>query len=199
LKSVVPEIERSAAYKTDGLIAITFDQAPQSGPNADQSSCCGNPTYPNVPASTPPSSGASGSTTTGTTSTTSTSPTTSSGTTSTTSTTPTTSTGTTTTGTSTTTTAGTTTTTGTTTTSGTTTSPGALGGGSTNPTGGGGQVGMLLISKYVAPATFEVTDYFNHFALLASLEKLLGVPRIGYAADPALTLFGNAVYTKYTG
>jgi len=32
LRSVVPEIEASAAYKADGLIAITFDQAPQTGP-----------------------------------------------------------------------------------------------------------------------------------------------------------------------
>ena len=49
LKSVVPEIKRSAAYKDDGLIAITFDQAPQTGPNADPSACCSSPaTYPNL-------------------------------------------------------------------------------------------------------------------------------------------------------
>ncbi|HUE25583.1 MAG TPA: alkaline phosphatase family protein, partial [Solirubrobacteraceae bacterium] len=47
LKSVIPEIEKSAAYKADGMIAITFDNAPQSGPFADSSSCCNNPTYPN--------------------------------------------------------------------------------------------------------------------------------------------------------
>ena len=35
LRSVVPEIEQSAAYKDNGLIAITFDEAPQSGPSAD--------------------------------------------------------------------------------------------------------------------------------------------------------------------
>ena len=32
LKTVVPEITASAAYKADGLIAITFDQASQTGP-----------------------------------------------------------------------------------------------------------------------------------------------------------------------
>ncbi len=35
LRSVVPEIKRSPAYKAGGLIVITFDEAPQVGPNAD--------------------------------------------------------------------------------------------------------------------------------------------------------------------
>jgi hypothetical protein len=51
LKSVLAEIEHSPAFKY-GLIAITFDEAPQSGPHADSSSCCGQPTYPNVPSAT---------------------------------------------------------------------------------------------------------------------------------------------------
>jgi hypothetical protein len=54
LKTVVPKIEASAAYKQDGLIAITFDQAPQTGPDADAGSCCDQPAaYPNLPAPTP--------------------------------------------------------------------------------------------------------------------------------------------------
>ncbi|MFZ2051738.1 MAG: alkaline phosphatase family protein [Solirubrobacteraceae bacterium] len=53
LKKVVPEIESSAAYKEGGMIAITFDQAPQSGTGADDSGCCGTPKYPNLPASAP--------------------------------------------------------------------------------------------------------------------------------------------------
>jgi hypothetical protein len=32
------------------LIAITFDQAPQSGPEANSSGCCLSSTYPNLPA-----------------------------------------------------------------------------------------------------------------------------------------------------
>jgi len=53
LSTVVPEIESSPAYKAGGLIAITFDQAPQSGPNADASGCCMTSTFPNLPASAP--------------------------------------------------------------------------------------------------------------------------------------------------
>jgi hypothetical protein len=58
LRRVVPEIERSASYKEGGLILITFASAPQSGPHWDTSSCCGQPTYPNVPSisTTSPSS-----------------------------------------------------------------------------------------------------------------------------------------------
>jgi hypothetical protein len=54
LKRIVPEIESSPAYKQGGLIAITFDQAPQSGPYADSTGCCMNAAYPN-PRSTPAS------------------------------------------------------------------------------------------------------------------------------------------------
>jgi phosphatidylinositol-3-phosphatase len=50
LETVVPEIKASPAYKEEGgLIAITFDQAPQEGPAADSSSCCATPLYPNLP------------------------------------------------------------------------------------------------------------------------------------------------------
>ncbi len=55
LQTVVPQIQASPAYKDGGMIAITFAQAPQSGPNADSSGCCAVPQYPNLPASgTPP-------------------------------------------------------------------------------------------------------------------------------------------------
>jgi hypothetical protein len=85
LSTVVPEIESSPAYKTGGLIAITFDQAPQSGPDADSSGCCMTSAFPNLPATAPSTSatdgeagasstttpaGATGTTTTGTTGTT---------------------------------------------------------------------------------------------------------------------------------
>jgi hypothetical protein len=87
-----------------------------------------------------------------------------------------------------------TTTTGTTTTP---TTPTSSFGGQTNPTGGGGHVGLLLISRYVTPGTLEVTDYFNHFSLLASLEDVFALKRLGYASVPTLPVFGAAVWNNY--
>jgi hypothetical protein len=62
LQTVVPEIELSAAYKDGGMIAITFDEAPQTGPNADPSACCDTPQYPNIPAPPSGTTGPSGTT-----------------------------------------------------------------------------------------------------------------------------------------
>ena len=209
LKTVVPEIKKSPAYKDGGLIAITFDQAPQSGQYADPSACCSTPTsYPNLrnlpagqPAVPPAAMGTpepgtatttdSGTTTDTTTDTTTTTP----------DTTATTGTDTTaTTGTDTTATTGTGTTETTTgTTTGTTTTPVSLGDGQTTPTGGGGQVGLLLISPYIKANSIDVVDYFNHFSLLASIENLFGFHRLGYAGASGLPVFGAGVFNKYEG
>ena len=212
LRSVIPEIEHSAAYKAGGLIAITFDQAPQSGLHADPSACCNNPTaYPNLtgaPAQSPATARTqatsqttttpAGSTTTAPTTTTTTTPTTTAAPTTTTApTTPTTpapnpS-------------APTTTTTATTPTTTTpttlaTTSPSAvnpLASGQTTPTGGGGQVGLLLISQYVKPNSEDTLDFYNHFSLLGSIEDLLGLKHLGYATDPQLPLFFAGTYNAF--
>jgi phosphatidylinositol-3-phosphatase len=50
LQKVVPEILASKAYKENGLLVITVDEAPSSGEYADSSSCCGQPHFPNLPA-----------------------------------------------------------------------------------------------------------------------------------------------------
>ncbi len=319
LQSVVPEIMNSAAYKADGMILITFAQAPQTGADADHSSCCDQPAqFPNLPSADYEPSGTTttgtttGTTTTGTsttgtgtsttgtetttgTDTTGTSPATITATTTTgtltgitipgvsatvgtttmpaglitgtdttttatdatgtstdatgTSTTvcPTTTTGTTTdttttassttttgtgtattgtgttasdacctTGTTTTTTATTTTTTGTdTTTTGTdttgTTTTGTSTTGTTatgtacsttsgtksSPTGGGGQVGMLVLSKYVTPNDPDTIDYFNTFSITASLEELFSLKYTGYADTTGLPLFSSFLYSAY--
>jgi hypothetical protein len=52
LKRVVPKILASKAYKQGGLLVITVDEAPSSGEYADSSSCCEQPTFPNLPAPT---------------------------------------------------------------------------------------------------------------------------------------------------
>ena len=206
LRKTVAAIKKSAAYKDNGLIIVTFDQAPQTGPHADPSSCCNNPTFPNLPAAstTPTSTTPTSTTTTGTTTTptsttatdTTTTPTTTAPS-SASSSTPTT-TGTTTTDTTTTPTTTTTTPTDTTTT-GTTTTPLGLGGGVTNPTGGGGQVGALLISSYVKAGSVDNSEYYNTYALLGSVEKLLNLKALGYAADPTLPLMGPIVFNNYAG
>jgi phosphatidylinositol-3-phosphatase len=191
LKTVVPEIEQSAAYQDNGLIVITSDEAPQTGPHADSSACCNTPKYPNLAKSQANDTATTSTTTTSTTpsSTTSTTGTTSTSTTttstSTTATTPTTTTGTTTTG---------TTTTGTTTTGTTTTPPPSLGGGPTTPTGGGGQVGLLLISKYVKKNTVDLIDYYNHFSLLATIEDMFGLKKLGYAGATGLPEFDAGIF-----
>jgi hypothetical protein len=198
LKTVVPEIESSPAYKKDGLIAITFDGAPQSGPHADPTSCCDQPAFPNLPAPTSTTSTSSTSTTTSTsTSTTTTAPPTTTppppitstvGTSTTTSTPA----------------SGSCTTSSSTTTTSTTTSPTTPSTSSpdctssvtlppgTNP--GGGQVGLLLISRYVRPNSLDPVDTFNHFSLLKSIEDLFGLKPLGYARDSALPVFDAAIF-----
>jgi phosphatidylinositol-3-phosphatase len=123
LKAVIPEIEASPAYEEGGLIAITFDQAPQAGPALDSSSCCATPAYPNLPPA-----------------------------------------------------------------------PASTATGPVKESGGGGRVGMLLLSKYVAPGTVNEAGYYNHFSLLLSFEELFGQPPLGYAAEPALAGFDESVY-----
>jgi hypothetical protein len=134
----VGEIERSAAYKEGGLIAITFDQAPQSGAGADSSGCCITQAFPNLPATgTPSGSPASGS------------------------------------------------------------SSDSSAAGAAPP--GGGKVGLLLISKYVKPNSFNATGEYNHFSLLRSIENLFGLQPLGYAAEPGLLAFDASVFNAWHG
>jgi phosphatidylinositol-3-phosphatase len=50
-------------------------------------------------------------------------------------------------------------------------------------TGGGGKVGLLMISPFVEPGKVEETEYANHFTLLKTLETMLGVEPTGYAVE----------------
>ncbi|MGN6255595.1 MAG: alkaline phosphatase family protein [Solirubrobacterales bacterium] len=49
LKTLVPEIQESFAYKDGGMVVITSAQAPQGGEKPDTSGCCIDPAYPNLP------------------------------------------------------------------------------------------------------------------------------------------------------
>lgn len=123
LKTIVPNIEESFAYKDGGLIVITSAEAKQEGEAADASACCIAPDYPNLeePESEEPITGP------------------------------------------------------------------------VRQTGGGGQVGALLISPFIEAGTSSET-YFDHYSLLVSLEELFGLERIGYAAEPALAGFDETIF-----
>ena len=60
---------------------------------------------------------------------------------------------------------------------------------------GGGRIGAVLLSPFIAPGTVTATAY-NHYALLRSVEDLFGLPHLGYAAQPGLQGFGADIYTR---
>ena len=121
LRQVVGEITASKAFKQDGLLVITTDEAPSSGAFADSSSCCGQPLFPNDPATT-----------------------------------------------------------------------------ITGAPRGGGLVGALLLSPYVKGGSTG-QEAANDFSLLATIEDLFGLERLGYAGaagvkplEPELFTAGRA-------
>lgn len=115
LHKYVPQILSSSAYKKDGLLIITSDQAPSSGEDADSSSCCGQPAYPNLPAPT----------TTG---------------------------------------------------------------------HGGGQVGALLLSPLLKKGGGFAQEPYNHYSLLATIEQIFGLGRLGYASLPEVKPFSASLF-----
>jgi phosphatidylinositol-3-phosphatase len=180
LRDLIPRIQRSPAYKRDGLIAITFDQAPQTGAAADPSGCCDAPQqYPNLtvapapaptpapapvpapepapapapaPAPVPPPATVTAPVAPPTETTPAPDP-------------------------------------------ATTQPPVATTAQVTTPgASGGGRVGLLLLSPLVQAGATNATDSYNHFSLLRSIEDLFGLDHLGYAADPALPAFDKAVY-----
>jgi hypothetical protein len=56
-----------------------------------------------------------------------------------------------------------------------------------------------LISQYVKPNSIDVVDYFNHYSLLGSIEKLFGLHKLGYAGATGLPVFGIGVFNNYSG
>jgi hypothetical protein len=117
LRTLVPELLASRAYRDRGLIAIIFDEATDLGPEADSSACCDEPQFPNTLNNGGPTLGR-----------------------------------------------------------------------------GGGQVGAVLLSRFIRPGTVSATPY-NHFSLLRSLEDLFGLGHLGYAAQAGLKPFGDDVFT----
>jgi hypothetical protein len=184
LRRVVPEILASPAYRKGGLLIVTTDQAPTTGEYADSSSCCMQPRFPapaaaaTTPAGTTNAATATPTTAASTTPATGTPATTVPATTTPPPTSP------------------ATTTPATTTPAGTT--PAAPAPGINLPPTGGGQVGALLISPYVKPATFD-QEPFNDFSLLRTIENLFGLPPLGYAATRGLSSLEASVFSAWSG
>jgi hypothetical protein len=60
---------------------------------------------------------------------------------------------------------------------------------------GGGKIGALVISHWTAANTWSTTPY-NHYSLLASLEEIFGLTKLGYAGASGLNRFGLDVYNN---
>jgi hypothetical protein len=61
-------------------------------------------------------------------------------------------------------------------------------------TGGGGKVGLLMISPYVEAGQVEEFEYANHFTLLKSLEKMFGVEPLGYATEEEMPTLSPSLF-----
>jgi phosphatidylinositol-3-phosphatase len=61
------------------------------------------------------------------------------------------------------------------------------------PPEGGGQVGALLLSRYVKPRTISQEPY-DHFSLLRTLEDLFGLKHLGYAAAAHVEPFEPSLF-----
>ena len=59
---------------------------------------------------------------------------------------------------------------------------------------GGGLVGALVLSPFVAPGTVSAVPY-NHYSLLRTVEQIFALPPLGYAAEPQLRAFGGDVFS----
>ena len=66
----------------------------------------------------------------------------------------------------------------------------------TTPSGrprGGGAVGALLLSPFIkTPGSSQ--EAYNHFSLLATIEQLFGLERLGYAALSGVTPLAPSIF-----
>ena len=60
---------------------------------------------------------------------------------------------------------------------------------------GGGRIGALVLSHWTSGNTWSTTPY-NHYSLLASLEEIFRLPKLGMARVTGLPVFGLDVYNN---
>jgi phosphatidylinositol-3-phosphatase len=58
---------------------------------------------------------------------------------------------------------------------------------------GGGRIGAVMISRFIAPGTVSDVPY-NHYSLLRSVEDIFGLGHLGYAQQRTVTSFGDDVF-----
>jgi hypothetical protein len=130
LENIVPQILASPAFKQDGLLIVTFDEADTGPKHRNATACCQEPHGPNI-------------------------------------------------------------------------KPGAKvyddadkGPGIFGP--GGGQIGAVLVSRFIKPGTVSNIPY-NHYSLLRSIEDFFDLGHLGYAGQNGLKTFGSDVFTRPNG
>jgi len=60
---------------------------------------------------------------------------------------------------------------------------------------GGGRIGAVALSPFIAPGTISDVPY-NHYSFLRTVEDIFGLPHLGYAAASGLRPFGEDVFTR---
>src|SRR5205085_9780355 len=70
--------------------------------------------------------------------------------------------------------------------------------GGPDPGAGGGQVGAVLLSRYIKPGTQTKQEY-NHYSMLRSVEDVFGLAHLGYAGVDGLRPFGSDIFTNPGG
>ncbi|MGA9874617.1 MAG: alkaline phosphatase family protein, partial [Solirubrobacteraceae bacterium] len=60
---------------------------------------------------------------------------------------------------------------------------------------GGGQVGLLLLSPHVKGGGL-VQESYNHFSLLATIEQIFGLTKLGYAGLSEVKPFSSTLFSS---
>jgi hypothetical protein len=76
--------------------------------------------------------------------------------------------------------------------------PAAAAAGTGLPPKGGGQVGALLLSPFVKPASTTQEPY-NHFSLLRTIEDLFALPHLGFARSAATSALAPSLFSYKAG
>ena len=60
---------------------------------------------------------------------------------------------------------------------------------------GGGDPGALMLSPFIRPGTVSTTPY-DHYTMLRTLQSIFGLPHTGNAADPLVGTIGSEVFNE---